>query len=116
VLKVGGEGSMPFMEFGNSDDVKLGSGYWHWVPLNLDATVTAGIVSAKGRSLGVNKQRLTPLSNLSYRPTLRESRQSGGALVNTAASLIGINSAIASPTGSYGVIAMPFPQTSFAKL
>lgn len=111
VLKVEGEGSMPFMEFGNSDDVKLGQ----WVlavgfPLNLDATVTAGIVSAKGRSLGVNKQRSnSAIESFIQTDAAVNPGNSGGALVNTSGQLIGINSAIASPTGSYAGYSYAIP-------
>ena len=112
VLKVEGEKDMPFMEFGNSDDVKLGQ----WVlavgfPLNLDATVTAGIVSAKGRSLGINKQRSAAAAIESFIQTdaAVNPGNSGGALVNTGGQLIGINSAIASPTGSYAGYSYAIP-------
>jgi len=104
VLKVDGETDIPFMEFGNSDDVRLGQ----WVlavgfPLNLDATVTAGIVSAKGRALGVNKQRsgASAIESFIQTDAAVNPGNSGGALVNTSGQLIGINSAIASPTGTY---------------
>ena len=111
VLKVEGEKNMPFMEFGNSDDVRLGQ----WVlavgfPLNLDATVTAGIVSAKGRALGVNKQRsASAIESFIQTDAAVNPGNSGGALVNTAGQLIGINSAIASPTGSYAGYSYAIP-------
>ena len=111
VLKVEGDKSMPFMEFGNSDDVKLGQ----WVlavgfPLNLDATVTAGIVSAKGRSLGVNRQRSnTAIESFIQTDAAVNPGNSGGALVNTTGQLVGINSAIASPTGSYAGYSYAIP-------
>ena len=103
VLKIETDKQLPYMEFANSDDVKLGQ----WVlavgfPLNLDATVTAGIVSAKGRSLGINKkQSANPVESYIQTDAAVNPGNSGGALVNTAGQLIGINSAIASPTGSY---------------
>lgn len=111
VLKVDGESNIPFMEFGNSDDVKLGQ----WVlavgfPLNLDATVTAGIVSAKGRALGVNRQRSgAPIESFIQTDAAVNPGNSGGALVNTGGQLIGINSAIASPTGSYAGYSYAIP-------
>ncbi|NCX96699.1 MAG: serine protease, partial [Chitinophagia bacterium] len=95
--------NLPYLEFGNSDDVKLGQ----WVlaagfPLSLDATVTAGIVSAKGRTLGVNsRQSSSPIESFIQTDAAVNPGNSGGALVNTQGQLIGINSAIASPTGSY---------------
>ena len=100
---------LPFMEFGNSDNVRLGQ----WVlaagyPLSLDATVTAGIISAKGRSLGVNKQA-TAIESYIQTDAAVNPGNSGGALVNTAGQLIGINSAIASPTGSYAGYSYAIP-------
>ncbi len=103
VLKVDGEKSLPFIQFANSDDVKLGQ----WVlavgyPFSLDATVTAGIVSAKGRSIGINKEKSSSaIESFIQTDAAVNPGNSGGALVNTAGQLIGINSAIASPTGSY---------------
>jgi serine protease Do len=111
VLKVDGETNMPFMEFGNSDDVRLGQ----WVlavgfPLNLEATVTAGIVSAKGRSLGINKQKSnSAIESFIQTDAAVNPGNSGGALVNTSGQLIGINSAIASPTGSYAGYSYAIP-------
>jgi serine protease Do len=111
VLKVDGESNLPFMEFGNSDNVKLGQ----WVlavgyPLSLDATVTAGIVSAKGRSIGVNRQQsATAIESFIQTDAAVNPGNSGGALVNTNGQLIGINSAIASPTGSYAGYSYAIP-------
>lgn len=118
VLKVSGENDIPFMEFGNSDDVRLGQ----WVlavgyPLNLDATVTAGIVSAKGRALGVNKQRsATAIESFIQTDAAVNPGNSGGALVNTSGQLIGINSAIASPTGSYAGYSYAIPANIVRKV
>lgn len=119
VLKVDGDKDMSFMEFGNSDDVKLGQ----WVlavgfPLNLDATVTAGIVSAKGRALGVNKQRSgsTAIESFIQTDAAVNPGNSGGALVNTAGQLVGINSAIASPTGSYAGYSYAIPANIVRKV
>ena len=113
VLKITTDKVLPFMEFANSDDVKLGQ----WVlavgyPLNLDATVTAGIISARGRSLG-----LTQLGVESYIQTdaAVNPGNSGGALVNTNGQLVGINSAIASPTGSYAGYSYAIPSNIVRK-
>jgi serine protease Do len=117
VLKVDGESNVPYMDFGNSDDVKLGQ----WVlavgyPLNLDATVTAGIVSAKGRQLGVNKaQSLSAIESFIQTDAAVNPGNSGGALVNTAGQLVGINSAIASPTGSYAGYSYAIPSNIVRK-
>lgn len=117
VVKVD-EKNLPYMEFGNSDDVHLGQ----WVlavgyPLSLDATVTAGIVSAKGRSIGINRQQ----SNSAIEAFIQTDAavnpgNSGGALVNTAGQLIGINSAIASPTGSYAGYSYAIPANLVKKV
>ena len=100
LLKVD-EKDLPYMEFGNSDDVKLGQ----WVlavgyPLSLDATVTAGIVSAKGRSLGINRtQSASAIEAFIQTDAAVNPGNSGGALVNANGELVGINSAIASQSG-----------------
>lgn len=102
VVKVEGK-SMPYMVFGNSDDVKLGQ----WVlavgyPLTLDVTVTAGIISAKARYIGINRrQSANAIESFLQTDAAVNPGNSGGALINTDGQLIGINSAIASPTGSY---------------
>ena len=118
VLKVEGDKDLPFMEFGNSDDVRLGQ----WVlavgfPLNLDATVTAGIVSAKGRSIGVNKQRsASAIESFIQTDAAVNPGNSGGALVNTDGKLVGVNSAIASPTGSYAGYSYAIPANIVKKV
>lgn len=118
LLKVDADKQIPYMEFGNSDEVKLGQ----WVlavgfPLNLDATVTAGIVSAKGRSLGVNKQRsASAIESFIQTDAAVNPGNSGGALVNTAGQLVGINSAIASPTGSYAGYSYAIPANIVRKV
>jgi len=111
VLKVSGDKNFNFLEFGNSDDAKLGQ----WVlavgyPLSLDATVTAGIISAKGRSIGVNKSgAASAIESFIQTDAAVNPGNSGGALVNTSGQLIGINSAIASPTGSYAGYSYAIP-------
>ena len=103
---------LPFLLYGNSDDVKIGQ----WVlalgyPLNLETTVTAGIVSAKSRSLGLNKGTKNNSAVESFIQTDAAVNQgnSGGALINTNGVLIGINSAIASPTGYYSGYSYAIP-------
>lgn len=108
VLKVN-ETNLPYMLYGNSDDVKLGQ----WVmavgyPLTLDVTVTAGIISAKSRSIGINKSDRAIESFLQTDAAVNPGN-SGGALINTNGELIGINSAIASPTGSYAGYSYAIP-------
>ncbi len=97
LLKIDTEEPLPYLAFGDSDGTKIGE----WVlavgnPFNLTSTVTAGIVSAKARSI-------SPRSNQSFIQTdaAVNPGNSGGALVNTNGELIGINTAITSQTGSY---------------
>jgi len=113
VIKVEAAG-LPFLLYGNSDDVKIGQ----WVlaigyPLNLETTVTAGIISAKARSLGLNKDKSgNPASGVeSFIQTdaAVNMGNSGGALINTDGKLVGVNSAIASPTGYYSGYSYAIP-------
>lgn len=112
------EKNLPYMEFGNSDDVRLGQ----WVlavgyPLTLDATVTAGIVSAKSRAIGINRsQSASAIESFIQTDAAVNPGNSGGALVNTAGQLIGINSAIASPTGSYAGYSYAIPSNIVKKV
>ena len=113
VIKIEAAG-LPFLLYGNSDDVKVGQ----WVlaigyPLNLETTVTAGIVSAKARSLGLNKDKAGNaqggVESFIQTDAAVNMGNSGGALVNTDGKLIGINSAIASPTGYYSGYSYAIP-------
>lgn len=110
--------ALPYLVYGNSDEVKLGQ----WVlaigyPLNLDATVTAGIVSAKSRSIGINsRQSQSPVESFIQTDAAVNSGNSGGALINTTGELIGINSAIASPTGSYAGYSYAIPVNIVKKI
>ncbi len=100
------EENLPFINYGNSNNVKIGE----WViavgnPYNLTSTVTAGIISAKGRD--INILRNDPYSGMSAIESFIQTDaavnpgNSGGALVSTTGELIGINSAIQSNTGSF---------------
>jgi len=117
VLKIDGS-NLPYMEYGNSDNVRLGQ----WVlavgyPLTLDATVTAGIVSAKSRSLGINRtQSASAVESFIQTDAAVNPGNSGGALVNTTGQLIGINAAIASPTGSYAGYSYAIPSNIVKKV
>ncbi|HVZ96998.1 MAG TPA: trypsin-like peptidase domain-containing protein [Chitinophagaceae bacterium] len=113
VIKINAN-NLPFMLYGNSGDVKIGQ----WVlaigyPLTLDATVTAGIISAKSRTLGLNhdatgNHQMAVESYLQTDAAVNPGN-SGGALINTDGQLIGINSAIASPTGYYSGYSYAIP-------
>lgn len=102
LLKIEEKG-LPYINFANSDNVEVGQ----WVlavgnPLGLNSTVTAGIVSAKGRSIDLlSQQSKTPIESFIQTDAAINPGNSGGALVNTNGELIGINSAISSKTGYY---------------
>lgn len=105
---------LPFMPYGNSDDVKVGE----WVlavgnPFNLTSTVTAGIVSAKARSINIlrgdESREIFPIESFIQTDAAVNPGNSGGALVNAAGELIGINTAIASQTGSYAGYSFAVP-------
>jgi serine protease Do len=117
VIKIDAQG-LPFLIYGNSDEVKIGQ----WVlaigyPLNLETTVTAGIVSAKGRTLDINsRQSQTPLESFIQTDAAVNPGNSGGPLINPEGQLIGINSAIASPTGSYAGYSFTIPVNIVKKI
>lgn len=117
VLKVS-EKNLPFVNFGNSDNVKIGE----WVlavgnPFNLTSTVTAGIVSAKARNIHILQDR----DNLAIESFIQTDAavnpgNSGGALVNLKGELIGINTAIATPTGTYAGYSFAVPASLVNKV
>jgi serine protease Do len=116
LIKVDGK-DLPVMNVGNSDEVKLGQ----WVlaigyPLNLDVTVTQGIVSAKSRNIGINTQAAAPVESFIQTDAAVNPGSSGGALVNTNGELVAINSAIASPTGSFAGYAYAIPSNLMKKV
>ncbi len=117
VLKIDGN-NFPYMLFGNSDNVKLGQ----WVlavgyPLTLETTVTAGIVSAKGRSIGINeRQSETPIESFIQTDAAVNQGNSGGALITTEGQLIGINSAILAPNGTYAGYSFAIPVNLVKKI
>ncbi|MBS1921024.1 MAG: trypsin-like peptidase domain-containing protein [Bacteroidetes bacterium] len=110
VLKIDATG-LPFLLYGNSDNLQLGQ----WVlaigyPLSLETTVTAGIVSAKGRSININsRQSDAPIESFIQTDAAVNPGNSGGALVNTDGQLIGINSAILAPNGTYAGYSFAIP-------
>ncbi len=100
LLKIEEEG-LPFLIFGDSDELLVGE----WVlaignPFNLASTVTAGIVSAKGRNINILSEEMAIESFIQTDAAVNRGN-SGGALVNTHGELIGINTAIASTTGTF---------------
>ncbi len=98
LLKIDADIDLPYTPFANSDTIKIGE----WVlavgnPYNLTSTVTAGIVSAKGRDLEGNRN----IESFIQTDAAVNPGNSGGALVNTRGELVGINTAITSKTGSF---------------
>ena len=115
LLKVEAEG-LPTLAFGSSDALRLGE----WVlaigsPFDLQSTITAGIVSAKARQLGVipNDFRIEAFiqTDAAVNPG-----NSGGALVNTHGELVGINTLIKSQTGSYVGYSFAIPESIVKKV
>ena len=110
--------NLPFVKYGNSDEVLPGE----WVlaignPFELNSTVTAGIVSAKARNIGILKAK----NNLQIESFIQTDAavnpgNSGGALVNLQGELIGINTAIATPTGTYAGYSFAVPVTLVKKV
>jgi len=112
------EKNLPFITFGNSDSVEVGE----WVlavgnPFNLESTVTAGIVSAKGRNINLLRTRDTSaVESFIQTDAAVNPGNSGGALVNTNGELIGINSAIATPTGTFAGYSFAVPVNIVSKV
>ncbi|MDX2301700.1 MAG: Do family serine endopeptidase [Microscillaceae bacterium] len=110
VIKVETTG-LPNIILGNSDDVRVGQ----WVlavgnPFNLESTVTAGIVSAKGRNLNILRDKdRAPIESFIQTDAAVNPGNSGGALINPKGELIGINTAIATPTGTYAGYSFAVP-------
>ena len=107
---------LPSITFGNSDSVKVGE----WVlavgnPFNLTSTVTAGIISAKGRNINILGGG-TAIESFIQTDAAVNPGNSGGALVNTRGQLIGINAAIASNTGSYTGYSFAIPVNIVSKV
>lgn len=115
LLKIKAE-NLPYIKYGDSEQLKLGE----WVlavgnPFNLTSTVTAGIVSAKGRSLKLNEGDYRIESFIQTDAALNMGN-SGGALVNTKGLLVGITSAILSPSGAYSGNSFAIPVTIVKKV
>lgn len=107
---------LPTIAFGNSDVLKVGE----WVlavgnPFNLTSTVTAGIVSAKARNINILNAEMKIESFIQTDAAINPGN-SGGALVNTKGELVGINTAIASQTGSYSGYGFAIPVSIVGKV
>lgn len=110
------EKELPFLNYGNSDVVKIGE----WVlavgnPFNLNSTVTAGIISAKGRN-NILAGKSNPVESFLQTDAAVNPGNSGGALVNTNGDLIGINTAIASNNGTYQGYSFAIPVNIVKKI
>ncbi|MBK8504982.1 MAG: trypsin-like peptidase domain-containing protein [Saprospiraceae bacterium] len=107
---------LPFIEFGNSDSVQIGE----WViaignPFRLESTVTAGIVSAKGRNISILENESSVESFIQTDAVVNQGN-SGGALVNTNGELIGINAAIITQSGKYEGYSFAIPSNLAQKV
>jgi Do/DeqQ family serine protease len=112
LLKIEADEKLPYTFFGDSDEIKVGE----WVlavgnPYNLNSTVTAGIISAKARNLANDGIQSFIQTDAAVNPG-----NSGGALVNTRGELIGINTMISSPTGSYAGYSFAVPSNVTRKI
>lgn len=111
--------NLPFVKFGDSDQTKIGE----WVlavgnPFDLNSTVTAGIISAKARNINILRDVENNLQIESFLQTdaVVNPGNSGGALVNLAGELIGINTAIATRTGTFSGYSFAVPSTLVKKV
>lgn len=114
LIKVESDDDLEYLPVGNSDNLKVGE----WVlavgnPFNLTSTVTAGIVSAKARSLGVYNNGIE--SFIQTDAAINQGN-SGGALVNAKGELVGINAVLSSPTGSYAGYGFAIPASIMTKV
>ncbi|MVO10374.1 PDZ domain-containing protein [Flavobacterium sp. TP390] len=112
LIKIDTDEKLPYIVFGDSENLKVGE----WVlavgnPYNLTSTVTAGIVSAKARDLSNQGLQSFIQTDAAVNPG-----NSGGALVNTRGELIGINTMISSPTGSYTGYSFAVPSNITRKI
>ncbi len=121
VLKIEPSGAIPTIGFGASEEVRIGD----WVlavgnPFDLTSTVTAGIVSAKSRDINIlrgdPRTMEYPIESFIQTDAAVNPGNSGGALVNARGELIGINTAIASRTGSYSGYSFAVPSTIVEKV
>ena len=122
LIKIDAEG-LPTIPFADSDNLRLGE----WVlaigsPYNLRSTITAGIVSAKGRSMGGATEQMQPgqqpkmkIESFIQTDAVVNPGNSGGALVNKAGELVGINTMIYSQTGSYAGYSFAVPSARSSK-
>lgn len=116
LIKINGK-NLPTLPIGDSDNLKVGE----WVlavgnPYNLSSTVTAGIVSAKARSMGGEGSNGPQISSFIQTDAAINPGNSGGALVNAKGELVGINAMLYSQTGSYSGYGFAIPTTIMVKV
>jgi serine protease Do len=116
LLKINASDALPHIELGNSDEIRVGQ----WVlavgnPFNLSSTVTAGIVSAKGRNIDIMEGEMSAESFIQTDAAVNPGN-SGGALISTRGELIGINTAIMTRTGSYEGYSFAIPSNIVKKV
>ncbi len=116
LIKIKSTELLPFLAFGDSDSIRVGE----WVlavgnPFNLESTVTAGIVSAKGRSIDILEGEYKIESFIQTDAAVNPGN-SGGALVNTQGELVGINTAIITQSGRYEGYSFAIPANLAAKI
>lgn len=121
LLKISADEPLPIIPFGNSEEMEVGE----WVlavgnPFDLTSTVTAGIVSAKARNINIlrgdARRDIFPIESFIQTDAAVNPGNSGGALVNAAGELVGINTAIASKTGSYSGYSFAVPSSIVRKV
>jgi len=110
------DGNLPYLRFANSDNSRVGE----WVlavgnPFNLASTVTAGIISAKARNIGIFREQ-SAIESFIQTDAAVNPGNSGGALVNLTGELIGINTAIATNTGSFEGYSFAVPSNLVKKV
>lgn len=117
LLKIEEKG-LPFIKFIDSDLINVGD----WVlavgnPFGLNSTVTAGIVSAKGRSIDILRRNASnPIESFIQTDAAINPGNSGGALVNPNGDLVGINTALSSPTGTFSGYGFAVPSNLVKKV
>ena len=116
LIKIKTDTELPYLSFGNSDRLKVGE----WVlavgnPFNLESTVTAGIVSAKGRNINILEDQYSIESFIQTDAAVNPGN-SGGALVNPEGELVGINTAIITRSGRYEGYSFAVPANLASKV
>ena len=116
LLKIGSKRDLPFLFLGNSDSLQVGEGILAiGNPFNLESTVTAGIVSAKGRSIDILDDKYA-VESFIQTDAMVNAGNSGGALVNGSGQLVGINTAIVTKSGKYEGYSFSIPSNLVRKV